>query len=60
MKAENKSKHQHEHEHNYVVLDDYIDVEELKYFDREGTELQVSGYAIFYCIHCLDIKKKVF
>lgn len=48
-------------EHDYVVLEDNIQVEEIRYFssDKE-TAIEISGYVVFHCRKCLDIQKKVF
>lgn len=48
-------------EHDYKVLEDNIQVEEIKYFDNaKATEIEISGYVVFHCRKCLDIQKKVF
>lgn len=45
-------------EHEYEVLEDNLETVVTRFPDGE-VETDTTGYVIFYCKKCLDIKNKV-
>ena len=46
-------------EHEYGVLEEDIEIVEHRFLGESEAEIELSGYAVFYCKKCLDIQKKV-
>lgn len=45
-------------EHNYQVIEDNIDVDEIRFNDGV-VNIEIRGYVVFHCAKCLDIQEKV-
>lgn len=45
-------------EHDYEVIEDDINVDELRFGDGD-VRIDICGYVVFYCKRCLDIQRKV-